>query len=150
MKIDENGRIFEDIELQDELPEEKQTDNLDEFYESLESQDEINKNLNFTNIENEDKDSEINIENLADNINNEIISTNTFEQISDKIDTYDKDFEKHSLNEESKTAETTCLALTVRKDYNLSVFKNSVLKTVKVTLKVTLCTFFLNLLSLFL
>ena len=153
MKIDENGKIFEEIELQDKLPEEKETenlDNLDEFHESLESEKEINSNLSFTNIKDEDKDSKTIIEDLADNSNDETISNNLSEQISDKIDTYDNDFEKHNLPEENKTAETTCLALTVRKDYNLSVLKNSVLKTFKVTLKVTLCTFFLNLLSLFL
>lgn len=153
MKIDENGKIFEEIELQDKLPEEKETenlDNLDEFHESLESEKEINSNLSFTNIKDEDKDSKTIIEDLADNSNDETISNNLGEQISDKIDTYDNDFEKHNLPEENKTAETTCLALTVRKDYNLSVLKNSVLKTFKVTLKVTLCTFFLNLLSLFL
>ena len=153
MKIDENGKIFEEIELQDKLPEEKEAENLnnlDEFHESLESEKEINSNLSFTNIKDEDKDSKIIIEDLADNSNNETISNTLDEQILDKIDTYDNDFEKHNLPEENKTAETTCLALTVRKDYNLSVFKNSVLKTFKVTLKVTLCTFFLNLLSLFL
>ena len=153
MKIDENGKIFEEIELQDKLPEEKEAENLnnlDEFHESLESEKEINSNLSFTNIKDEDKDSKTIIEDLADNSNNETISNNLSEQISDKIDTYDNDFEKHNLPEENKTAETTCLALTVRKDYNLSVLKNSVLKTFKVTLKVTLCTFFLNLLSLFL
>ena len=153
MKIDENGKIFEEIELQDKLPEEKEAENLnnlDEFHESLESEKEINSNLSFTNIKDEDKDSKTIIEDLADNSNNETISNNLSEQILDKIDTYDNDFEKHNLPEENKTAETTCLALTVRKDYNLSVLKNSVLKTFKVTLKVTLCTFFLNLLSLFL
>ena len=128
MKIDEKGKIFEEIEIQDKLSEEiENLDNLDE-----------------------DKDSKTIIEDHADNSNNETISNDLSEQISDKIDTYDNDFEKHNLPEENKTAETTCLALTVRKDYNLSVLKNSVLKTFKVTLKVTLCTFFLNLLSLFL
>lgn len=50
---------------------------------------------------------------------------------------------------EEKTAETNCLALTVRKNYNLSIVKNSIFTTLRVSWKVALSTFVLNVLKLF-
>lgn len=47
------------------------------------------------------------------------------------------------------TSETNCLALTVRKDYNISILKNSIVKTFKLSYKVLISAFFLNLLRLF-
>ncbi len=50
---------------------------------------------------------------------------------------------------EKETVETNCLALTVRKDYNLSIVKNSILTTFRISWKVALSTFILNVLKLF-
>ena len=51
--------------------------------------------------------------------------------------------------EKKETVETNCLALTVRKNYNISIFKNTVFTTFRVTCKVTIFTLVLNFLSLF-
>lgn len=51
--------------------------------------------------------------------------------------------------QEKETVETNCLALTVRKDYNLSIFKNSIATTFRVSWKIAVSTFLLNLLKLF-
>lgn len=50
--------------------------------------------------------------------------------------------------EKKETVETNCLALTVRKDYNISIFKNTVFTTFRITCKVTIFTVILNFLSL--
>ena len=53
-------------------------------------------------------------------------------------------------SEEKETVETNCLALTVRKDYNLSIVRNSIFTTLRISLKVAISTFVLNILKLFL
>lgn len=45
---------------------------------------------------------------------------------------------------------SNCLALTVRKDYNLSIVKNSIFTTLRVSWKIAISTFILNILKLFL
>lgn len=57
--------------------------------------------------------------------------------------------EKQEVFEKKETVETNCLALTVRKNYNISIFKNTVFTTFRVTFKVAVFTFVLNFLSLF-
>lgn len=52
-------------------------------------------------------------------------------------------------SKENETIETNCLALTIRKDYHLSIIKNTVFTTIRVTCKVFLYTLFLNLLKMF-
>lgn len=131
MIIDEKGKISEVIDVQDILPEEESLNNLD--------------NLDYSE----------NISNNSDEIDKQNISDENT-HIINKLDTYEEDSQEENdisdniEDEKNQTAETTCLALTVRKDYNLSIIKNSVIKTFKISLKVTLCTLFLNLLSLFL
>lgn len=49
-----------------------------------------------------------------------------------------------------ETAETNCLALTVRKDYNLSIVKNTILTTFRFSWKIAFSTLVLNILKLFL
>lgn len=134
MIIDEKGKISEVIDVQDILPEEESLNNLDNL---------------------DDLDYSENISNNSDEIDKQNISDEN-EHIINKLDTYEEDSQEENdisdniEDEKNQTAETTCLALTVRKDYNLSIIKNSVIKTFKISLKVTLCTLFLNLLSLFL
>ena len=58
----------------------------------------------------------------------------------------------NTTTEETKkkeTAETNCLALTVRKNYNLSIVKNGIFTTLRMSWKVALSTFILNVLKLF-
>ena len=57
--------------------------------------------------------------------------------------------EDQEVLEKKETVETNCLALTVRKNYNISIFKNTVFTTFRVTFKVAVFTFVLNFLSLF-
>ena len=59
------------------------------------------------------------------------------------------DNEDQEVLEKKETVETNCLALTVRKNYNISIFKNTVFTTFRVTFKVAVFTFVLNFLSLF-
>lgn len=56
---------------------------------------------------------------------------------------------KDEIMENEKAVETNCLALTVRKNYNISIFKNTVVKTFKLSYKVIVSAFFLNLLKFF-
>ena len=55
----------------------------------------------------------------------------------------------NDLSAKEETANTNCLALTVRKSYNLSIVKNSIFTTLRVSWKVALSTFVLNILKLF-
>ena len=58
--------------------------------------------------------------------------------------------EDEKVSEKKETVETNCLALTVRKNYNISIFKNTVFTTFRITCKITIFTIVLNFLSLFL
>ena len=71
---------------------------------------------------------------------------------SDKITTSEENFESSDVtttSEEKATVETNCLALTVRKDYNFAIAKNTVFKTIRMSIKVAISTFVLNLIKLF-
>lgn len=57
--------------------------------------------------------------------------------------------ENEDVSEKKETVETNCLALTVRKNYNISILKNTVFTTFRITCKVTIFTFVLNFLRLF-
>lgn len=67
-------------------------------------------------------------------------------QISEQSDINNQEQE---IFEKKETVKTNCLALTVRKNYTISIFKNTIFTTFRITCKVTLCTFLLNFLSLF-
>lgn len=54
------------------------------------------------------------------------------------------------LSEQKETAETNCLALTVRKNYNVSIIKNSIFTSLRLSFKVAISTLVLNILKLFL
>ncbi len=53
-------------------------------------------------------------------------------------------------SEQKETAETNCLALTVRKNYNVSIIKNSIFTSLRLSFKVAISTLVLNILKLFL
>ena len=50
-------------------------------------------------------------------------------------------------DEKKETVETNCLALTVRKDYSLSIWKNSFITGLRVSWKIAISTSILNLLK---
>ena len=53
------------------------------------------------------------------------------------------------MDTENEDNHSNCLALTVRKDYNLSIVKNSIFTTLRVSWKIAISTFILNILKLF-
>lgn len=57
--------------------------------------------------------------------------------------------DESTSSEDTETVETNCLALTVRKDYNYAIAKNTVFKTIRMSIKVAISTFVLNLIKLF-
>lgn len=83
------------------------------------------------------------------------------------ITTIDKSVNFHNLNynklqkdiikimsnvqkfKQDKTIEANCLSLSVRKDYNLSIIKNSIFTTLRYSYKIAFSAFLLNLLKLF-
>ncbi len=56
----------------------------------------------------------------------------------------------NSIDTNSDELNSNCLALTVKKDYNTSIIKNSIFTTFRVSLKISLSTFILNILKMFL
>lgn len=78
----------------------------------------------------------------------EKIETNELDTNSDiNIENETVENEETLEEKQSESVETNCLALTVRKDYNLSILKNGLATTVRVSWKVALSTFILNLLA---
>ena len=57
---------------------------------------------------------------------------------------------KVDSEQKNETVETNCLALTVRKDYSLSIVKNTILTTFRFSWKIAFSTLILNILKLFL
>ena len=96
---------------------------------------------------------EINVEKESiENTSNEEIKDIPTETLDKNEDTSEnvnekQDEEKNVSDDEQKeTVETNCLALTVRKDYSLSIIKNSFVTTLRVSWKIAISTFILNLL----
>ena len=161
MVINENGLITENQNTQD-----VKLTNTEDF----EINNVLEKNFDF----NSNEKSEISIENVKDEkssvfSNNELATstvtlddsfvdptnnlyelTNTAES-SSQIDLSEPADLNEQTNaaEQKETAETNCLALTVRKNYNLSIVKNSIFTTLRMSWKVALSTFILNVLKLF-
>ena len=65
------------------------------------------------------------------------------EEILEKLDA------SSSSEDKKETVETNCLALTVRKDYNFAIARNTVFKTIRMSIKVAISTIVLNLIKLF-
>ena len=122
MVINKDGLITENQNTQDNeivTPEIEKTDNALENNFDLKSNLEIIKEDNIDTTNNTEQDI---------TIDNSVIDENS---------------------EKEEAIEPNCLALTVRKDYNLSIIKNSFLTTLRVSWKVALSTFVLNILKLF-
>ena len=84
------------------------------------------------------------ISNNAENITN--IEPNS---ITSQNNTSISNLSSNEDENKEKTVETNCLALTVRKDYNFSIAKNTVFKTIRMSIKVAISTLVLNLIKIF-
>lgn len=101
-----------------------------------------NETLNNNLIENANTQSNITV-----NFNSSISSSQEIN--NDSSNNLLEKTEEHSVSDEKETVETNCLALTVRKDYNFAIAKNTVFKTIRMSIKVAISTFLLNLIKLF-
>lgn len=84
----------------------------------------------------------------TDNIeqnNNQYNNTSTL----DNVDVADLVQEKSNTQEINSSEVVNCLALTVKKDYSLSIVKNVVVKTLKNIWRIAVSIFTLNLLKFF-
>ena len=84
-------------------------------------------------------------EEIKENIETETdLQTGTETEIKSELEEIKEEL---SAVEQKETAQTNCLALTVRKNYNLSIIKNSFTTGLRVSWKIAVSTFFLNLLK---
>ena len=105
----------------------------------------INEDGVITENQNEQKDS--NVTNAEDTcvLNNETSENEeNFDLDSNNVISSD-----NNIDTENEDNHSNCLALTVRKDYNLSIVKNSIFTTLRVSWKIAISTFILNILKLF-
>ncbi len=116
-----------------------------------------NNGLNFENHLDND---EIIENNVDEEINSDIILNSEESNLDEKIVSEDEVSDnivqesnpnalEDSSSSKNETVETNCLALTVRKDYSLSIFKNSIFTSIRMSIKVAFATFILNILNLF-
>ena len=115
----------------------------------------INENGLITENQNEQKDTlkntnDVQAINNQDNVtienNKNFDLDNSNNQLEENENNHVQTINNNVENENS----TNCIALTVRKDYNLSIFKNSIFTTLRVSWKIAISTFILNILKLFL
>lgn len=120
-----------------------------------------NETINSTN-DNLDFNSNTNVNEVQENSQGTVLasdvpffedpsdtSTNNHISISEVQLSLELDFSVAEIADQKETAETNCLALTVRKNYNLSIIKNGLLTTLRVSWKVGISTLLLNILKLF-
>lgn len=85
-------------------------------------------------------DNSINLENtISNSVDDNSVDTNANDSI--QLESHEK--------EQNKSIETNCLALTVQKDYNFAIAKNTVFKTIRMSIKVAISTLVLNVIKLF-
>ena len=134
------------------------TDNFDLYSKNLRLDNISHENSDYFNVS-ENKFNNIDI-NFNNNRNNNIDNNNSNINVenssacnkNDKLDSNLKNKElgnNSSDNSNNENVETNCLALTIRNDYNYAIAKNTVFKTIRMSIKVAISTFFLNLLKLF-
>lgn len=129
--LSENTVIHEAIALED----------INDVENKLIEEDSICEDINKMNTFNELNNTEIDIPETDDKTLDET-SQVLEEPVSEEPNVDEEIFEK------KETVETNCLALTVRKNYNISIFKNTVFTTFRVSCKVAIFTVLLNFLSL--
>ena len=132
MVINENGLITEN----QNTPIQKQT---------------ANEELKQNNLPKDNFDFESNNQTQIDTYEEKIQIQET-EDATNDLNVGVQDIKADSTLEDSakkETVETNCLALTVRKDYNFAIAKNTVFKTIRMSIKVAISTFVLNIIKLF-
>ena len=132
MVINENGLITEN----QNTPIQKQT---------------ANEELKQNNLPKDNFDFESNNQTQIDTYEEKIQIQETEDDTND-LNVGVQDVQADSTLEDSakkETVETNCLALTVRKDYNFAIAKNTVFKTIRMSIKVAISTFVLNIIKLF-
>lgn len=119
------------------------TDLLSKFGNSLESE-ECNIENNIKNTLEKDSDK------ITDNSFVKELETSKNEEIEDKFDE-ESNLGNENFNEiaDEKKEISNCLALTVKKDYSISVVKNIFVRTVKGIWKVAVSIFTLNIIKFF-
>ena len=148
MVINKDGLITENQNTQDNtLSNELEQTTLNEEIKNFDLNS--NNNNEFSNsIEYNQKLDEclknVVISNNAENITN--IEPNS---ITSQNNTSISNLSSNEDENKEKTVETNCLALTVRKDYNFSIAKNTVFKTIRMSIKVAISTLVLNLIKIF-
>lgn len=142
MIINEDGLITENQNLpQPENIEETQRKNTQNEIFDLESNG-INDEINLNNVS----------ENSNATTSSLLLDPVLIDEDSDlsQDSQLDKDSQIKQSSQKLNDVETNCLALTVRKDYNLSIIKNGFFTTLRMSWKVAVSTFVLNFIKLFL
>ena len=150
MVIDEKELITENQnkqEVKSQILNTKESLNNEDFDLTSKKYDKSSNNNN-TNSYDDNIDGSSIIELASDDSTPENLIANTSQEENSFLATDDPKNEMETTAEK-ETVETNCLALTVRKDYNLSIVKNSILTTFRISWKVALSTFILNVLKLF-
>ena len=147
MVINKDGLITENQNTQDNtLLNELDKTNLSEEIKNFD----LNSNNNeFSNsIEYNQKLDEC-LKNVVISNNTENITNIEPNSITSQNNTSISNLSSNEDENKEKTVETNCLALTVRKDYNFSIAKNTVFKTIRMSIKVAISTLVLNLIKIF-
>ena len=150
MVIDKNELITENQNVQEvksQILNTKESLKNEDFDLTSKKYDKSSNNNN-TNSYDDNIDGSSIIELASDDSTPENLIANTSQEENSFLATDDPKNEMETTAEK-ETVETNCLALTVRKDYNLSIVKNSILTTFRISWKVALSTFILNVLKLF-
>lgn len=123
------------------------TENQDTLQEKtfIDTEETNIKEIDSDNIDLTSNDNNLKSESILCNENVNSKGNDNLSPINDEAN-LDSSIEK---NAEKESIETNCLALTVRKDYNFSIAKNTVFKTIRMSIKVAISTFVLNLIKLF-
>ena len=167
MVINEDGVITENqnTQVQNECTNENfKNDKSTENIFDLESNNQLLANLenNTNNSLSAKIDSNVNENKLYESVNENFVEANSLEN-SENFESIEvientnsteniidiKNNKNSEISEKKETVETNCLALTVRKDYNFSIAKNTVFKTIRMSIKVAISTFLLHILRLF-
>ena len=147
MVINKDGLITENQNTQDNtLLNELDKTNLSEEIKNFD----LNSNNNeFSNsIEYNQKLDEC-LKNVVISNNTENITNIESNSITPQNNSSIFDLSSNGDENKEKKVETNCLALTVRKDYNFSITKNTVFKTIRMSVKVAISTLVLNLIKIF-
>ncbi|MGN1327315.1 MAG: hypothetical protein ACI4VQ_04505 [Clostridia bacterium] len=89
-----------------------------------------------------------NLEKTLDTIDNVNLEENSVDNVSNSIN-FGEELENINNPENENSEVVNCLALTVKKDYSLSIVKNVVIRTFKKIWKVAVSIFTLNLFRFF-